>query len=44
MEAVKAGVAEITKNAPVAVYQAKKAINYCSDLDINSGLVLEADI
>ena len=43
LEAAKAEVAEITKNAPIAVYQAKKAINYGVDLDLNSGLVLEAE-
>lgn len=44
MEAAKAEVAEITKNAPIAVYQAKKAINYGVDLDLNTGLVLEAEV
>jgi len=36
-------VASITKNAPIAVYQAKKAINFGVDLDLYTGLVLEAE-
>lgn len=43
MEAAFEEIASITKNAPVAVYQAKKAINYGVDLDLNTGLVLEAE-
>jgi len=39
----KAEAAEITKNAPIAVYQAKKSVNYGVDLDLNTGLVLEAE-
>ena len=36
-------VASITKNAPIAVYQAKKSINFGVDLDLYTGLVLEAE-
>ena len=36
-------VAAITKNSPIAVYQAKKSINFGVDLDLYTGLVLEAE-
>ena len=34
---------EITKNAPLAIQQAKRAINYGYDVDLHTGLTLEAE-
>lgn len=36
-------LAEITKNAPIALQQAKRSINFGSEIDLMSGLILEAE-
>jgi len=36
-------IGEVTKNAPLALQQAKRSINYGVEIDLNTGLMLEAE-
>jgi len=42
-QAMNIHLGEITKNAPLAVQQAKRSINYGVDVDLNTGFTLEAE-
>lgn len=43
MEKARAVLAEITQNAPIALQQAKRSINFGVELDLVTGLTLEAE-
>lgn len=42
-QAMSSHIGEITKNAPLAVQQTKRSINYGVDIDLHTGLTLEAE-
>lgn len=43
VQVMKTNIQEITKNAPLALQQAKKSINYGVEIDLHAGFTLEAD-
>lgn len=42
-QVIRKNIGEITKNAPLAVQQAKKSINYGVEIDLHAGLTLESE-
>lgn len=42
-QVIKKNIEEITKNAPLAVQQVKKSVNYGVEIDLHAGLTLEAE-